>query len=175
MPPRGAATPLADGTAGKAEPVFAGADEPSVRWFDISADGTLLAFTVTDATTSQLNIFVATYPDLRERRQVTSSGGTQPHFSRDGRQLYFLSGARLADTSVAGALNVVTLTTKPLTVSAPRMLLAEGSTALPGSPTLNGFDVAADGRLLMTRVAPTAPGEQARTVLLQNWIGSIGK
>ena len=44
-----------------------------------------------------------------------------------------------------------------------------------GGPTLSGFDVAADGRLLMTRVAPAAPGEQARTVLLQNWMGSIGK
>ena len=26
----------------------------------------------------------------------------------------------------------------------------------------------------MTRIAPTEPGDQARLVLLQNWIGSIG-
>ena len=49
---------LADGTAGKAELVFAGADEPFVRWFDLSPDGTLLAFTRTDPTTGQLELFV---------------------------------------------------------------------------------------------------------------------
>ena len=74
---------LADGTAGKAELVFAGADEPSVQWFDISADGTLLAFTTTAATTGpgQLNIFVATYPDLRERRQVSQRRDAAPLFT----------------------------------------------------------------------------------------------
>ena len=156
---------LADGTAGNAELVFAGADERRVPWFDISADGTLLAFTTIDAMTGpgQLNIFVATYPDLRQRRQVTAGGGTQPRFSHDGRQLYYISPTRRPDSGIpAAALSMVTLTTKPLTSSAPRMLMVD-SASPSGGPTPSGFDVAADGRLLMTRVAPAAPGEQART------------
>jgi hypothetical protein len=37
------------------------------------------------------------------------------------------------------------------------------------------FDVAPDGRLLTTRILPTAPGDEARLVLLQNWKGAIRK
>ena len=39
----------------------------------------------------RVNVIVTTLPDLRERRQVTSSGGNRPLFSRDGRELYFMS------------------------------------------------------------------------------------
>jgi hypothetical protein len=53
-----------------------------------------------------------------------------------------------------------------------RLVLTEGDSG-SGTPTISGFDVAADGRLLMTRVVPAAPGDDARLVLLQNWPGVI--
>ena len=165
---------LADGTAGKAELLFPGTDQPSVRWFDLSADGKLLAFTLVDAVTGQSDVFVTTYPDVRQRLQVTSQGGTQPRWSHDGRQLFFLLGTRTPITGVTqGELRVAAVTANPLTVGAPRLLMSAGTT--PGAPSLSGFDVAADGRLLMTRVAPTAPGDEARLVLIQNWPGAIKK
>ena len=57
------------------ESVFPGNAEPIVRWFDVSQDGRLLAFTDSSGDMRQTNVFVTTLPDLRERRQVTSSGG----------------------------------------------------------------------------------------------------
>jgi len=57
---------------------------------------------------------------------------------------------------------------------APRTIFTEGDAGDRG-PTLSGFAVAPDGRLVMTRVAPSAPGDEARLVLLQNWPASIRK
>jgi len=37
------------------------------------------------------------------------------------------------------------------------------------------FAPAPDGRLLMERKLPSAPGDEARTMLIQNWVGAIKK
>ncbi len=168
---------LADGAIGSAVPVFPGDSDLSVRWFDLSRDGRLLAFTSTDPVTSQYNVSVATYPDLRERRQVTAQGGTQPRFSPDGRALYYLSGVRTPDRIMRGLLNVVAVTTPPLAIGAPTVLLKDGDTGAGSDRPLAliGFDVASDGRLLMTRVVPAAPGDEARLMILQNWRAAIGR
>ena len=161
-----------DGSLGPAAPVFAERDAPHIRTFDVSPDGRLLAFSTTNSDMPQLNVIVTTLPDLRERRQVTSSGGNRPLFSRDGRELYFLSGQRDSAGLTRGQLNVVSIRTSPLTVGVPETVLVAGENA---GPALSGFDVAADGRLLMTRKAPAAPGDEGRAVLRQNWMAAITK
>ncbi len=157
-------------------PVFGGADEPSVRSFDLSPDGRLLAFTVQDRTTTQLSVFVATYPDLRERRQVVV-GGTLPKFSRDGRELFFSSGTRTAGGVTRGQLQVVSVATAPLATGPPTVVMTDGDGLAAGDRPIHvgAFDTAADGRLLMSRRLPTASGEETRFVLLQNWQASIRK
>ncbi len=163
---------LADGSAGEAALVFPDTDQPRVRWFDISPDGHLLAFTTSDPATSQSNVFVTTYPDLGERRQVTSSGGTQPRFSSDGRRLFYLAGRRTSEGGLTqGELRAVSISTSPLTMGASQLLMTEDAS----SPSLSGFDVAPDGRLLMSQLLPSTPGDEARLVLLQNWPGAVRK
>jgi hypothetical protein len=44
-----------------------------------------------------------------------------------------------------------------------------------GGPTISGFDIAGDGRLLMTRKAPAATGDEGRAVLRQNWMAAVSK
>ena len=159
---------------GALEPVFPADDEPMVRSFDLSPDGRLLAIASSQPDTQQINITVMTYPDLRERRQVTSNGGTQPRFSRDGRELFYASGSRTAAGLSRGELRVVTVRAAPLTIGESRTILADGSPDDRGAK-VSGCDVAPDGRLLMSRAAPLAPGDEARIVLLQNWPAAIGK
>jgi hypothetical protein len=161
-----------DGSLGPAAPVFAERDAPHIRTFDVSPDGRLLAFSTTNSDMQQLNVIVTTLPDLRERRQVTSSGGNRPLFSGDGRELYFLSGQRDSAGLTRGQLNLVSIRTSPLTVGVPETVLVAGEN---GGPAIDGFDVAADGRLLMTRKAPAAPGDEGRAVLRQNWPATISK
>ena len=122
-------------------------------------------------TRSSSNVFVTTLPDLRERRQVTSSGGVRPKFSRDGKELFYFSGTRTGG-STRGQLNVVSLAMNPLTIGAPSVVLVEDPAR---GLSFTSFDVAADGRLLMTRRADPLPGDEARVVLIQNWLAAIGK
>ncbi len=163
-----------DGSVGALEPVFPADDEPMVRNFDLSRDGQLLAIASSPPDTQQVNITVMTYPDLRERRQVTSSGGTQPRFSRDGHELFYASGTRTAAGLTRGEIRVVTVGAAPLTIGESRTILGDGSKDDRGAK-VSGFDVGPDGRLILSRAAPLAPGDEARIVLLQNWPAAIGK
>jgi serine/threonine protein kinase len=159
-----------DGSVGTPEPVFAGSAEPDVRWFDVSPDGRLLAFTDT-AGDSLSNIFVATLPDLRERRQVTSSGGTQPKFSPHGRHLFYLSGSATG-SSTRPQINSVSVSLNPLSVDAPSVVLAESPEQGLSFAT---FDVSADGRLLMGKKADPLPGDEARMVLIEHGLPALKK
>ena len=161
---------LPDGTIGTPSPVFADADV-RVRGFDVSPDGRLLAFTQENTDTQLLNVVVTTLPDLHERRQVTASGRLRPVFSHDGRELYFLSEER-ARGSATGHINVVDVNSTPFNVGVPRSLFAIGG---DGSPLMSSFDVALDGRLLMTRRAPQDEGDERRAVLRQNWVAAVAR
>ena len=116
-------------------------------------------------------MIVTTLPDLHERRQVTTFGRNRPVFSRDSRELYFLSEQRAGGAS-GGRLNVVAVAASPFTVGVPESLFAVGG---PGGPSMSGFDVAADGHLLMTRSASPAEGDEPRAVLRQNWMAALTK
>ena len=133
----------------------AGMEKLHVRSFDLSPDGSLLAYDASDETTRS-NVYLTAFPEATLRRQVTITGGTNPRFSPDGRDLFFLSGGQSATGAPEGRLNVVSLTPAPsLTVGVPRALLT-------GASTPNGFDVARDGRLLVDHglqsVTATIPG-----------------
>ena len=155
-------------------PVFPAADDPNVRYFDLSPDGKLLAFTDIEPVNNRLNIFVTTWPDMRERQQVTTEGGVLPRFSKDSRRVFYRSGSRTTSAGVTrGELRVVAITTAPLSAGTSKLLMVDGE---PGTPSLNSsFAVGADDRLLMTRVAPMSPGDAARMVLLQNWRAAAGR
>jgi serine/threonine-protein kinase len=158
------------GTVTTPESVFPEGAEPVVHWFDVSPDGRLLAFTDAGIDMRLPNVFVTTLPDLRERRQITSSGGTQPRFSRDGKRLFYFSGGRFRDAgSTRGELSAVSIAIDPLTIGKPSVVLAEDPAR---GISFTSFDVASDGRLLMTRLADPIPGDEARMVLIQNWLAA---
>jgi hypothetical protein len=152
-----------NGTAEESEALFPADAEPIVPWFDVSPDGQLLAFTDRGRTDGP-NIFVTTLPDPRERRQITSNGGSRPRFSSDGRSLWYFSPTSQAGAA-RGQINVVPVTTAPFAVGVPSVVLVEDPS---NGISFTSFDVAKDGRLLMTRRADPQPGDEARVVLMQN-------
>ncbi len=50
-----------------------------------------------------------------------------------------------------------------------------GTVEAEGGVSLRSFDEAPDRRLLMTRRADALPGDEARLVLMQNWLAAIRK
>jgi hypothetical protein len=159
---------LPDGTAGPSQPVFPG-DDPSVRGFDLSPDGTLLAYSAAQVD-GQINLFLTTYPAVTGRWRVTTGGGTQPRFSRDGRELYFIAPVRTGSAERRGGLHALPVTT-PIRIGQPALLLEDDTES--GGPSVSGFDVAHDGRFLMLRRVRSQPADAARLVLVQHWLGTL--
>jgi hypothetical protein len=165
-----------DGSVAAGTPLFPETDDPDVRQFDLTDESRLLAYTSRDPTTTRQDLFVATYPDLVERRQVTIEGGTSPRFSRDGQSLFYLSGRRGPGGALRGQLNAIAVTASPLALGAPTVLLIEGEDpAATGQPDMNAYDLGPDGRFLMARRLPPSPEDRPRTMILQNWTASLQK
>jgi eukaryotic-like serine/threonine-protein kinase len=168
------ATLSADGAIGAAQKLWPGDDEPNVSWFDVSPDGSVLAYAVTEPD-GQSNIFLTQFPSGSGRWQVTIDGGTLPRFSRDGRELFYMSGSRDAGGRPRGLFNAVPVTLHPaVKLGVPAILFDEG-TIEPNGPSFGWFDVARDGRFLMSRPVDPAAGDTRRLVLVQNWIAAMGK
>ena len=163
-----------DGTAGDAVAVFPAADDPNVRFFELSPDGTLLAFTDIEPVSNRLNIFVTTWPEMRERQQVTTEGGDWPRFSRDSRRVFYTErrprgqyGCYSRRAQGRGHHDGAVVSRD---IEAP-----DGRRRTRHAEPQHSFAVGAGDRLLMMRIAPQSPGDTARMVLLQNWRAAVGR
>jgi Tol biopolymer transport system component len=174
-----------DGTPGPLQPIFQH-DEPDAIFDQIalSPDGSTLAVTVRDPD-GRANIFLTRFPSGTGRWVVTTSGGTFPAFSADGRELFYAAlGPRDAQGSAHGELMRVPITLQPsITIGAPAALFGDApppggnrnaQESASGDLALAGFSVSPDGqRFLMSTAAPAAPGEGPRVVLVQNWVAAL--
>jgi eukaryotic-like serine/threonine-protein kinase len=117
-----------------------------------SPDGRAIAWVADD--TGAFEVYVAPRDQPGSKRRVSTSGGSWPRFSHDGRELFYLSPD--------GRLMVVTLQATPtLTVGTPEALFRTGGRGW------RHFDVAADGRFLAI-VKQVVAQEQPLNVVL-NW------
>jgi hypothetical protein len=109
------------------------------------------------AETGQYEIYVRDFPEGGGRWQVSSKGGKQPWWRRDGRELFYVE----SDTVVA-----VPVKTEPTfsTGVAERLFKHEGL----GSRRGHQYNVTQDGqRFLLVELVGEAPAPTIRVVL--NW------
>ncbi|HTD53122.1 MAG TPA: hypothetical protein VK780_08855, partial [Thermoanaerobaculia bacterium] len=101
----------------------------------LSPDGAWLAYESDESGTSE--IFVRSFPEARERRQVSASGGSQARWRGDGRELFFVS----PDRKIMG----VDVRTQPaFETGTPRVLFQ--TRILPLVEVRNHYDVTSDGQ-----------------------------
>jgi len=126
----------------------------------LSPDGRWLAYS--SNRTGEPEIWVKRYPDGVPVR-VSRSGGFEPVWSTDGKELFFLQGNAMM--SVAGIDS-----SGDFSFGVPTQLFTGAFLTVP-SPGARTYTVARDGRLLMIQV----PGSQANLqnpgsiVVVQNW------
>jgi len=144
----------------KAEPfIQAPSNQAGARFWP---DGGWLAY-VTDES-GRPEIYVQPYPGPGGKYQVSTEGGTEPTWSRNGRELFYRRGDKMM---------AVEVTTQPsFSAGKPRMLFSGPYTLAPGS-ILPFYDVSGDGqRFLMIKES-----EQATTltqiVVVQNWFEEL--
>jgi serine/threonine-protein kinase len=130
----------------------------------VSPDGRWIAYNSNE--TGRNEVYVRQFPSVdRGRWQVSVDGGVEPRWSRNSRELYFMSGGG----------------------PSPRLLwvvAVEGPSFKAGKPTLVArlspttslaYDVGPDGRFLThtTAAAVAKPGAQAQIVVVQNWFEEL--
>jgi len=139
-----------------------------------SPDGRWIAYA--SAQSGSLEVWVKGYPDGAPM-QVSFGGGTAPVWSPDGRQLFFqtmFNGSRPVMAVVPLTMSGSTVqpgTTHPvfdLTVTSASGVLEAYRRSNNYGPR---FDVARDGRFLVTRGAD--PENQREIVVVQNWFEEL--
>jgi eukaryotic-like serine/threonine-protein kinase len=132
---------------------------PDGRWLAYEGESTSLP--------GQLDVYVRPFPDVdRGPWQVTKGGGTFPMWSRNGRELFYVT---LDGAMVAVAVEASGTTWKAGTSRE----LFRGQYAVREGTLGRLYDVAPDGRFFMLK--PEATGDAPHVVIVQNWIGELAR
>ena len=135
---------------------------------EFSPDGRWLAYESNES--GRFEVYVQPFPGVGGKWQMSSAGGTQPRWRRDGKELYYLApDARLMAVTVAATTDGKTLD-PGVPASLFRPPLASGAGVTAGRPE---YTVAPDGRFLMnTVVDDTAPSP---ITIVLNWEEGLGR
>ncbi|HEX6315624.1 MAG TPA: hypothetical protein VFZ73_12230, partial [Gemmatimonadaceae bacterium] len=128
----------------------------------LSPNGRWMAYDSNEA--GRLEVFIQSYPDpTRERVQVSSGGGSEPWWTKGGRELAFRRGDSVLVVSVDPATGVAS---RPTALFGGRYVSRE-DWSQPAS-----YDVTPDGeRFLMLKFA--AGDERRRVNVVTNWFDEL--
>jgi serine/threonine-protein kinase len=126
----------------------------------LSPDGRWLAY-VTDQT-GRIEVWVRPYPGPGAAVRVSLNGGTEPVWSKRGNELYYLEGRRV--------MAVPTSLGSTFKFKAP-VFLFETRYHISGQPP--SYDVSADGRFLMLKLAATDSRSTPQVVVVLNWADEL--
>ena len=147
----GAPVPVAASSFTELHPALS----PNARW---------LAYTSNESGINE--VYVRPFPDAQGGRwQVSNGGGSEPRWSRDGRELFYLDGDL--------RLNAVRVQTVPTFAAAGRSSLFDASNfAVAGFH--QSYEVTPDGRAFVF-VSPRRAGEQgaAQLVWADHWLNDV--
>jgi len=102
-------------------------------------------------------VYVAAFPSFNGRRQVSDTGGVQPHWRRDGKELFYL-------TLDGKVMSVEMKPGSSIDTNAPRTLF---QSSLIVDPYTNAWEVSADGKKFVLGEPVGESGKPVNVVL--NW------
>ncbi|MGH9254272.1 MAG: protein kinase domain-containing protein, partial [Vicinamibacterales bacterium] len=114
------------------------------RFARLSPDGRWLAYTSDEP--GRVEVFVQPFPGPGGRTQISTDGGTEPVWSSNGRELFYINGDRMM---------AVDVTTTPVFKAGTPRLLFEGR-YIPSPNGVAAYDVSRDGQRFL-RVQPLHP------------------
>ena len=126
----------------------------------LSPDGQWLAY-VSDQS-GEDGVYVHPFPDGGQVIPISTGAGTEPVWSRDGRELFFRDGDRLMVVEVEAGT--------AFTAGRPQVLFEESYDFDPLGAGLPNYDAAPDGRFLMVRGGAGSP---AQITVVLNWFEEL--
>ncbi len=135
----------------------------------LSPDDRWLAYTSDE--TGRSEVFVVPFPEASGKRQISTKGGTEPRWARDGRELFYRNGDKMM---------AVAIDTEPELSPAKPVLLFEGpyaqGTSLFGffdTPPYTNYDVAPDGEGFIMIQQEERGGSRAELEVVLNWFEEL--
>jgi eukaryotic-like serine/threonine-protein kinase len=125
-----------------------------------SPDGQWIAYASNES--GRTEIYVSPFPGPGGRIAISTGGGTDLHWSKDGRELFYRDGDKMMAVTFTPGSSVV--------ASSPRTLF-EGRFTVSDTGS-GGFDVSPDGRFLM--VQPTVAEQPATEFnIILGWFNDV--
>jgi serine/threonine-protein kinase len=127
-----------------------------------SPDGHWLAYQSDE--TGRNEVYVRPFPDPGRKWQISTEGGTEPLWARNGRELFYRNGDRMMAAAVE---------TKPTFAAAKPKLLFEGNYAAGADGFVRRYDVSPDSqRFLMVKEAAQEQSASQINIVL-NWFEEL--
>ena len=127
-----------------------------------SPDGRLLAY-ISDES-GRFEIYVQPYPGPGGKWQISTGGGMEPIWNRNGRELFYRDGDKMMAVDIA---------TQPSFAAGKPRTLFEGRYVPPPVPIAN-YDVSPDGqRFLMLKPNESAEAAPTRINVVLNWFEEL--
>jgi Tol biopolymer transport system component len=147
----------------KAQPFLQTRSNESAPRF--SPDGRWLAYTSDES--GRKEIFVQPYPGPGGKWQISTEGGVEPLWNRNGRELFYRTGKKMM---------AVEISTKPsFSAGAPKTLFEGEYVLLPTISTPN-YDVSSDGqRFLMLKAVEQAHSPPTQINVVLNWFDELNQ
>jgi serine/threonine-protein kinase len=121
---------------------------PDGHWVAYESDGT-----------GQYEIYVQSFPDMKQRTTISADGGVSPRWRRDSRELFYRNGE---------AMMAAEIQTSPVFRAGVPKKLFEGHYS--GS----GYDVSPDGKnFLMVKPGPERPLQNTELHVVVNWFEDV--
>lgn len=126
-----------------------------------SPDGNHVAYVCDESGRDE--IYVQSFPSLDSREQISTDGGSEPIWSRDGKELFFRQNRKMM---------VVDVTSQPAFSAGRPRVLFESDHSPRSNSGLGAYDVTPDGRrFVMVRDRSVTGGAEINVVL--NWFEEI--
>ena len=132
---------------------------------DFSPDGRWVAYT-SDAS-GRREVYVASFPDPVRRFPVTTQGGSQPRWSRDGKELFYVRSGQLLAVPVERKGDELAFGQERALFHIPLFTLGDS-----GFDAITRYDVSPDGRFLALLRTDQVPDP---LVLVLNWADALPK
>jgi Tol biopolymer transport system component len=137
-----------------------------------SPDSRWLAYASNES--GRYEIYVRTFPEAGGKWQVSTAGGRQPRWRRDGRELFYVApDTRLMAVPVGVAPNAHVLEAGTPVALFPTRLATGGNIAIAGFQARAQYAVAPDGRFLLNMASDN--GVTAPITIVHNWTAALKK